>query len=690
MNPRNRSRAFRLELGRDRVATAAIGLAAGTLLAIAAFRIASDFEHRRAGDELEHALSEHAASFLRELTANAEVVYATRSLYTSSRDVTREEFSRFAQDALSRRSAIRALEWVPRVTAEQRQPHVHRAKQEGFEAYRITERTANDELVSAATRDEYFPVYFLEPALGNEAAMGFDVSSDAVRRRALSRAVATGELALTAPIDLVQCPMSSRGLLALVPVFDEGSDSSRSLAGLVLGVFRFDAIAKEAFAADVEQAAAAIQLELVFETPHGDSEVLYASHDVAIDDETRPTRRRTIEFGGQRWQLIGYAAPGDVRMGATWLPLATGIGIFLLSQILIGCVVVRLDHVRDRAATKQARMLRSVLYSVNDGVLVANNRGRFVLANRAAKSLVVGDVDDVSPASWSETFGIYLPDTKTLYPANELPLARAIRGESSSGTEVFVRNDRAPDGLWLSVNGTPLIDEAGDVRGGVVVFRDISERKEAEDVRQQLANAVDQTADAVMITDRLGMIEYVKPAFEASTGYAREEVLQRNPPAVPQIRNTRARVLRKAVGNDPLRRGTSDPRGQSPQGRDALPHRTDDHPDQGLGGTADPLRLGGSRHDGASQEPGERGRDAPGRPGSREAVSAIGARGSGLRHPRGRALGGRDLRGLLRLHRNARRDDRPGHRRRQRPRRRRSARDGGDTRPAADRRELER
>src|SRR5512139_4317865 len=45
----------------------------------------------------------------------------------------------------------------------------------------------------------------------------------------------------------------------------------------------------------------------------------------------------------------------------------------------------------------------------------------------------------------------------------------------------------------------------------------------------RLVRAVEQTADTVMITDRQGVIEYINPAFEETTGYSANEVLGRTP-----------------------------------------------------------------------------------------------------------------------------------------------------------------
>jgi PAS domain S-box-containing protein len=46
---------------------------------------------------------------------------------------------------------------------------------------------------------------------------------------------------------------------------------------------------------------------------------------------------------------------------------------------------------------------------------------------------------------------------------------------------------------------------------------------------QQLARAVEQTGDSILITDKRGIIEYVNPAFEKITGYPAAEVLGRKP-----------------------------------------------------------------------------------------------------------------------------------------------------------------
>ncbi|MBI5248041.1 MAG: PAS domain S-box protein [Desulfomonile tiedjei] len=71
-----------------------------------------------------------------------------------------------------------------------------------------------------------------------------------------------------------------------------------------------------------------------------------------------------------------------------------------------------------------------------------------------------------------------------------------------------------------TINGVPHI---------LSITRDIDDLKRAEEDRTRLATAIDQAAEAVVITDTDGTIVYVNPAFERTTGYSRDEALGKNP-----------------------------------------------------------------------------------------------------------------------------------------------------------------
>jgi len=61
------------------------------------------------------------------------------------------------------------------------------------------------------------------------------------------------------------------------------------------------------------------------------------------------------------------------------------------------------------------------------------------------------------------------------------------------------------------------------------MFHDFTEGREALQSFVLLSRVVEQTADSVLLTDTQGIIQYVNPAFEATTGYSREEALGKTP-----------------------------------------------------------------------------------------------------------------------------------------------------------------
>ena len=106
--------------------------------------------------------------------------------------------------------------------------------------------------------------------------------------------------------------------------------------------------------------------------------------------------------------------------------------------------------------------------------------------------------------------------------------AEVMAGETLVAVPVrYPHRDGRPRDLELFV--APLRDEDGGVRGAVVVAEDVTAIHEAQSDRARLATAIDQAAEAIVVTDPDGRIVYANPAFERITGYARAELLGQNP-----------------------------------------------------------------------------------------------------------------------------------------------------------------
>ncbi len=176
----------------------------------------------------------------------------------------------------------------------------------------------------------------------------------------------------------------------------------------------------------------------------------------------------------------------------------------------------------ERAKKEAQQRLELVAESLTEMILAFDMKGRLIYCNPAAERLTGRGAAELA----QEGFGCWAHPRererlerrwKRCFEGQEFHLA-PYRLETKTGEK-----------RWMAASWGPLRDESGRQIGVRGCERDITELIEAQAEARQLAEAVKQTSDSVLITDRNGTIVFVNPAFERVTGYRREEVLGRNP-----------------------------------------------------------------------------------------------------------------------------------------------------------------
>jgi PAS domain S-box-containing protein len=148
-------------------------------------------------------------------------------------------------------------------------------------------------------------------------------------------------------------------------------------------------------------------------------------------------------------------------------------------------------------------ILHTILSDMGDAVIVADKDENVVVFNPAAQRMFGVRATDAKSHEWSQRFSLFLPDKLTPFPPHELPLTRSLRGEEVNNVEMFVRHKKAPYGIWTRITGRPLRDSNGELLGGVIVCRDITEIKEEEFFRAGQSRVLEMIAADAPLADVL-------------------------------------------------------------------------------------------------------------------------------------------------------------------------------------------
>jgi PAS domain S-box-containing protein len=143
-------------------------------------------------------------------------------------------------------------------------------------------------------------------------------------------------------------------------------------------------------------------------------------------------------------------------------------------------------------------------------------------AGRATRTGQVAVVRDIQK---DPTFAPWRDEAVKRGYASVVGLPLMADGRAFGVLAIYSAESNAFDTEELSLLG----DLARHVSAGVALLRTRADRQRMEEERARLSSAVEQAAEAIVVTDTLGSIVYVNPAFERVSGYPRGEVMGQTP-----------------------------------------------------------------------------------------------------------------------------------------------------------------
>jgi len=496
-----------------RYAVSILVLSLGTALSVYLFFTFRVWEEKKIRTIFERAAGDHISALNRSIEKNIDVLRALSSFYASSYEVERSEFKEFTFHLLKDNSSIQALEWIPRLPDKLRMAYEKRAQEEGFPDFRITERNSKGVMVKADRRDEYFPVYFVEPYEGNEVALGFDLASNSTRLEALHLSRDTGRMTATARIKLVQERGAQFGFLIFQPVYLKnvpiGSIENRrmNLEGFVLGVFGIGDLLEDSLAYLESRG---IDIYLYDKSaPVSDRFLSYYSSRTRTEPVAPPKESkigtgfhysRTLDVAGRKWLVLSTPTPDFISAVRTFRPWMVFTGGVLFSVLFSGYIFIILSRssqmrqyaieilkskealeqeIAGRRKAEEALRESEVKYrdlveTSQDLIWQSDPEGRLTFLNKAWEKTHGYSIEEMLDRRFTdfERPEIAARDTDRF--------RRLLEGGSITGYET-THISKSGEGIHLIFNAIPRYAPEGNIVGAQGTAYDITEHKRMEE-----------------------------------------------------------------------------------------------------------------------------------------------------------------------------------------------------------------
>ncbi len=248
------------------------------------------------------------------------------------------------------------------------------------------------------------------------------------------------------------------------------------------------------------------------------------------------------------------AAQASYRRG-TRINTFLAVSVFLFLTLALGSLNRELSRREqaERSAAEQKELLQSILDSCSDAVIVADTSGKIILRNPVGVRYNAGAPAQELTENYPRLLGLYKNDGETMFKTEELPLSRALRGESANGLEICIRSPNGGEPRWGLAAGGPLLNNRGEKQGAVVFLRDITDRKKADEqlkvALQESEALARENKELSELGDSLQSCQTVDEAYKMSEN-ALSGILGLRPGALCILNPSRDLVESVATWND--------------------------------------------------------------------------------------------------------------------------------------------
>jgi len=351
-------------IGRPRRAWAPRRLSVGLPLVVSCLLMAwaasmvSGWDRQRAKDVFEREALTIGNAVQLQASEPLLALEAARSMALVAPQLSRHDFELATRPYLRTGSSLLALGLARVVPAAQRAAFERDARAEGLAGYRVFNRPrAGDE--APPPGEDAVAIRLIEPMISNAGALGVNIRSIPVARRALEQARESGLPSASAGFEPTQHPEQGLGVVVYAALYagDPASPKERAAAfnGAISAILR----PAQLLASAAPKLPAHLRLCLVDLDPEPDERL---AGELGCETlEGMPMQHRTINFGGRQWDLRVYAPAGLPQPNPVSVPFAfLGTMVIGLLGMLLLMVSGRTQRVENQVRLRTAQLQREI------------------------------------------------------------------------------------------------------------------------------------------------------------------------------------------------------------------------------------------------------------------------------------------------------------------------------------------
>ncbi len=357
-----------------------------------AFLFVREWERERFENEFREQAERIAKNLQTRLDYYVELQKSVVSLFTSVESVSSRQFSSFVAYPVANYPAIEAIAWAPRIQDSQRKGFEAQMRQAGRTTFGIFEHQS-DLPVAAVTRSEYYPQTYVEPMLGNDKNLGFDLLSEWRRRGAVTDSRDLGLPVASEPMKLGAQSTKSVSMLVSV-VYDQNmniatrSERQKAATGAIITVLRIGDVLDSLILGEDRR-------NMLFRLRDTAQQGAYS--DTIQNPAMVPLHASQLSFGGRELVFSAHPTPRYFSLHQSWAAWGTMVGGMLFvglsgMYMLYGSgrahAIEALVARRTRELYESEHRLHAVLDNAAEGIVTCNANGQIQLANRAIQQLL--------------------------------------------------------------------------------------------------------------------------------------------------------------------------------------------------------------------------------------------------------------------------------------------------------------